>query len=156
MDINATIIGQLISFTLFVLFTMKCVWPVIRNAIDEREAEIAAGLQNAEQARDSLENAESKASALIDTAKQQAAELIEQANKRANQMIEQAKQDAIAAADREKEKASEDIAQQIESAKSKLREEVSSLAVAGAEKILRASVDKNAHSEMLKSLSAQL
>ena len=156
MDINATILGQAIAFAIFVVFTMKFVWPVIRAAIDERELQIAQGLQNADQARNSLEKAQQDANELLKEAKAQAAELIEQANKRANSMIDQAKKDAQAAADREKERTKADIEQQVEQAKKGLRQDVAILAVAGAEKILQASVDQKAHAEMLDRLSAEL
>lgn len=156
MDINATILGQAISFAIFVWFTMKFVWPVIRSAIDEREAEISKGLQNAEQARVSLDNAQSEAEKLMKEAKRQAAELVEQANKRANQMIESARGDAVAVAEREKQKAAEDIQRQIDSAKVQLRKDVANLAVLGAEQILRDSVDQKAHTKLLDQLSAQL
>ena len=156
MDINATILGQAIAFAIFVVFTMKFVWPVIRAAIDERELQIAQGLQNADQARNSLEKAQQDANELLKEAKVQAAELIEQANKRANSMIDQAKKDAQAAADREKERTKADIEQQVEQAKLGLRKDVAVLAVAGAEKILQATVDQKAHTEMLDRLSAEL
>jgi len=156
MDINATILGQIISFAIFVVFTMKYVWPVIRSAIEEREQQIALGLQNAEQAQTSLEKAQDDANKLMQEAKLQAAELIEHANKRATQLVDQAKNDAKAAAEHEQAKAQADIQHQIESARGALRKEVAILAVAGAEKILQARVDQAAHSEMLNRISAQL
>lgn len=156
MDINATILGQCISFAIFVWFTMKFVWPNIKAAIDERDQEISEGLQNAEQAKASLARAQSEAQALIETAKRQAAELVESANRRSTQLIEQAKGDAILVAEKEKEKAAEDIIRQTVSAKKQLRQDVAQLALIGAEQILRASVDKNAHSKLLEQLSSQL
>lgn len=156
MDINATIIGQSISFAIFVWFTMKFVWPVIRAAIEEREQEISKGLQNAEQARVSLEQAQSEAQKLMNEAKRQAADLVEQANRRANQMIEKAKVEALEAAAREKERAAEEIQRHAELAKTQLRKDVAQLAVLGAEQILRASVDKNNHAQLLDKLTAQL
>lgn len=156
MDINATILGQCISFAIFVWFTMKFVWPTIRAAIDEREQVISNGLQNAEQASASLANAQEEAKALLNETKRQSAELIEKANRRANQMIEKAKGDAVAVAEKEKEKAAEEILRQAESAKNQLRQDVANLAVLGAEQILRASVDKNSHAKLLEQLSSQL
>jgi len=156
MDINATIFGQAISFAIFVWFTMKYVWPVIRSAIDERELEISKGLQNAEQAKVSLNNAQSEAQKLLGEAKTQAAELVEQANRRANQMIESAKSEAVVVAEKEKQKAADDIQRQTETAKVQLRKEVADLAVLGAEQILRAKVDKSSHARLLEQLAAQL
>lgn len=156
MDINATIFGQAISFAIFVWFTMKYVWPAIKSAIDERELEISKGLQNAEQAKVSLESAQAEADDLLKEAKRQSSQLVEQANKRANQMIEEARGEAVAVAEKEKQRAAEDIQRQIESAKTQLRQDVAKLAVLGAEQILREKVDQAAHTKLLDQLSAQL
>ena len=44
MNINLTLIAQLISFAVFVWFTMKYVWPPLVKALEARKAQIADGL----------------------------------------------------------------------------------------------------------------
>lgn len=53
MNLNATLIGQLIAFALFVWFCMKFVWPPIINAIETRQSQIANALASAEAAKKS-------------------------------------------------------------------------------------------------------
>jgi len=156
MNINATILGQAISFAIFVWFCVKFVWPPVITAMRERQDTIAGGLQDAEKAEQAVQIAQEKADETLREAKQQAAELIEQANKRSSQLIEEAKGQARDEGERLKTAAQSEIEQEVNRAKEVLRSQVSVLAIAGAEKILKASVDENAHSKMLEQLAAEL
>ena len=89
MEINITLLGQLITFSVFVWFTMRFVWPPILQIMREREQRIADGLAAAERGQQALELAQVKVDEYLNVAKQQAAEIIEQANKRASQMAEE-------------------------------------------------------------------
>src|SRR5574338_5282 len=91
MDINATIIGQFITFALLIGFTMKFIWPIIIKTIHDREKKIAAGLEAAERSKRELEVAEHKALGIIREAKQQASQIIEQSNLHSAQLVEEAK-----------------------------------------------------------------
>ncbi len=156
MNINATLIGQAISFTIFVWFCMKYVWPPLTAAMQERQQQMSEGLQNAEKAQAELDLAKAEVENQLKEAKQQSASLIDQANKRGNQIVEEAKDIAIKEGERLKQAAQADIEQEVNSAKEALRQQVAVLAIAGAEKILASSVDQNAHSEMLNNLAAEL
>jgi F-type H+-transporting ATPase subunit b len=155
-NINATLIGQAISFAIFVWFCMKYVWPPLTAAMQERQQQMSEGLQNAEKAQAELELAKAEVENQLKEAKQQSASLIDQANKRANQIVDDAKDTAIKEGERLKQAAQADIEQEVNSAKEALRHQVAVLAIAGAEKILKSSVDQNAHSEMLNNLAAEL
>jgi len=155
-NINWTLVGQMIFFVIFVLFCMKYVWPPITNAMAERAKKIADGLAAADRADKDLELAKEKAAADLKGAKAKAAEIIEQAKKRADQMVEEAKGKAKEEADRVRATAEAEVEQQIAQAKEALRAQVSVLAVAGAEKILESSVDAKVHGHMLDKLAAQL
>ena len=54
MNMNLTLLGQAISFAIFVWFCLKYVWPPIIAALDAREAQIADGLASAEQGKQEL------------------------------------------------------------------------------------------------------
>jgi len=155
-NINLTIVGQAIAFFIFVVFCMKYVWPPITEALAERKKKIAEGLDAAERAERDLELAKKKAAADMRESKEQAAAIIEQANKRANQIIDEAKEQAVEEANRVKAAAQAEIEQEANRAKEALRAEVAALAVAGAEKILEASVDKKAHAALVDKLAAEL
>jgi F-type H+-transporting ATPase subunit b len=156
MDLNATIIGQIIAFFVFVWFCQKYVWPPIVNAMEERKKTIADGLEAASRAGHDLELAQARAAEILREAKENSASIIDQANKRANQIVDEAKDKAREEGQRLKAGAQAEIDQQVNQAREQLRQQVSVLAVAGAEKILQSSVDKNAHADMLNKLAASL
>jgi len=155
-NINLTIIGQAIAFFFFVLFCMKYVWPPLTAALDERKKKIADGLDAAERAERDLRLAQEKAADDMRASKEEAAAIIEQANKRAIQIVEEAKAQAREEANRVKASAEAEIEQQINQAKEALRGQVAALAIAGAEKILEASVDEKAHAQLVHKLAAEL
>lgn len=156
MNFNATLIGQTIAFAIFVLFTMKYIWPPIMAALADREKKIADGLLAAERAEKDLELAQHKVADQMREAKEESAKIVEQANKRAQQIVEEAKQKAIAEGDRQKAAAQAEIEQQLNRAKEDLRAKVATLAIAGAEKILQSSVDQQAHGKLVDDLAKQL
>ena len=156
MNINATLIGQSITFIIFVWFCMKFVWPPVIAALEERSKKIADGLEAANRASRDLELAQEQATKTLRESKEQAAEIIEQANKRANQIIDEAKEQAITDGQRLRDSAQSEIEQDVVRAKEALRSQVSALALIGAEKILGASVDQKAHSEIVEQLAKEL
>lgn len=156
MNINATLIGQSITFFVFVWFCMKFVWPPIMNALNERKKMIADGLAAGERGKHELELAAKRASENMHEAKQKAAEIIAQADKRAMQLIEEAKAAAKAEADRMIASAQASVAQETVRAKEALRGQVADLAVAGAEKILRREIDAKAHADLLIAIQNEL
>ncbi|HEY5719136.1 MAG TPA: F0F1 ATP synthase subunit B [Gammaproteobacteria bacterium] len=156
MNINLTLIVQLISFALFVWFCMKFVWPPIVGALDERKTRIADGLAAAERGKHEQELAEKRAKELLGEAKEQAAELISHAQKRASEIIEESKQEARAEGQRLLTAARAEIDQEVNRAKEQLRGQVVSLAVAGAGKVLAREIDAKAHEDLLNELVANL
>jgi len=156
MNINFTLIAQAIAFAVLIWFTVKFVWPPLLTAIETRQKEIADGLAAAADGRNALEVASKKSEVTLNEAKQKASEIIGQAEKRASQIIEEAKGNAKTEGERIITGAKAEIDQELNRAKEGLRAQVSSLAIAGAEKILRKEIDGKAHSEMLSKLAAEL
>jgi len=156
MNINLTLLLEMVVFAVFVWFTMKFVWGPIVGALDERKANIADGLAASEKGLKDKELAADNAIQVIKKAKQDAAEIIAQAKARDGQMIEEAKDKAAQEAERIMAGAQAEIDQEINRAKDSLRTQVSELAVAGASKILGKEVDASAHKAALKELIAQI
>ncbi|NKF51888.1 F0F1 ATP synthase subunit B [Shewanella sp. WXL01] len=156
MSINATLLGQAISFTLFVWFCMKFVWPPLINAIEERQKKIADGLADAGRAAKDLELAQAKATEQLKEAKATANEIIEQANKRKAQIVEEAKAEADAERAKIIAQGQAEIESERNRVKDDLRKQVATLAVVGAEKILERSIDPEAHSDIVDKLVAEI
>ena len=156
MNINFTLIGQTITFVVFVLFCMKYIWPPLMRVLEERKTRIADGLAAAEKGKHELELAEKRALEVLKKAKANAQEVIGLAEKRAAEIADQTKDQARAEAERIVQSARADIDQEVNRAKESLRAAVTALAVAGAEKILEKEVDAKAHARLLDSLVKQL
>lgn len=156
MNINATLIGQTLAFFLFVVFCMKYVWPPLMNAIEERQKRIADGLANADRAAKDLELAREKVSDQLKDAKATANEIIESANKRKAQIIDEAKAEADAERAKIIAQGQAEIEAERNRVKEELRQQVSALALAGAEKILERSIDEAAQSDIIAKLVAEI
>lgn len=156
MNINATFLGQMIAMAVFLWFCSKYVWPPFMAIMDERKKKIADGLQAAAQAQNDLEAAQAKSDEQLKEAKADAAAIIDQANKRASQIVEEAKDQAREEAQRIITGANAEIEQEVNRAKEALRAQVSAIAIAGAEKILEGSIDQAANEDMLNKLASEL
>lgn len=156
MDINLTLLVQMLVFAAFVLFTMKFVWPPLAKALEERQDKIADGLSAAERGRKELELAQHRVKDELKQAKAHSADIIEKANKRAAQIIEEAKESAKREAQIQAKLAQEQLAQQVNHAKEELRKQVAVLAITGAEKILMREVDAKANSALLDNLIEEI
>ncbi len=156
MNLNATIIGQMIAFAIFVAFCMKYVWPPIMAALDERTKKIADGLAAAERGRHEQELAEKRAQQVIHEAKDQANEIISQAQRRGNEIVDESKDTARVEGERILISAQAEIEQEANKAKDELRTQVGSIAIAGAEKILGREIDKKSHTDLLEELVSRI
>jgi len=155
-NINYTLFGQMFFFICFVVFCMKYVWPPILAAMQEREKKIADGLAAADRASHDLELAQEKAVERMKEAKVEASGIVDSANKRANQIIDEAKSAAHVEADRVKASAQAEIEQETNRAREELRTQVAALSLAGAEKVLGASIDQAAHAQLVDKLAEEL
>lgn len=156
MNINLTLIVQMLVFAAFVLFTMKLVWPPLAKALEERQDKIADGLSAAERGRKELELAQHRVKDELKQAKANSADILDKANKRASQIIEEAKEAAKREAQIHAKIAQEQLVQQVNHAKEELRKQIGKLAVSGAEKILMREVDAQANSALLDNLIEEI
>lgn len=156
MDLNITLIVQVLVFAAFVLFTMKFVWPPLVNALEERQEKIADGLAAAERGQRELELAQHRVIDELRQAKAQASDIIEKANRRASQIVDEAKDVARLEGQKLVKIAEGQITQELNRAKDDLRKQVASLAVAGAERILQREIDEKANQALLNSLIEEI
>ena len=156
MNVNLTLVINMIFFAAFVFFCMKFVWPHIMAAIEERQNKIAEGLAASERSQKDLELAQEKAAEILREAKGQSAELVDSAKKRHTEIVDSAKDDARAEADKIKSGAQAEIEQEVNRAREQLRAKVATLAVAGAEKVIERNIDEAANNDMFDKLVEDL
>jgi len=155
-NINLTLVVQMLVFIVLIWFTMKFVWPMILGPMEERSRKIAAGLTAAAKSEKDLGEAETRAKEIIREARDKATQIIDQAGKRSNEMIDEAKGTASAEAQRLVAQAHEDAALESTRAREGLRREVGKLAVDGAARLLGREIDPKTHAEILDSLAAEI
>jgi F-type H+-transporting ATPase subunit b len=155
MDINVTLIGQMLTFVVFVWFTMKFVWPPITKAMNNREKKIADGLAAGERGEHDLELARHKSVEIIQAAKVEAARVLDQANQRGDTIVEEAKEQGQAERRRLIVHAEQEIEQQTNQAKRELQQQIANLALSMAEKIVQRDIDQNLHRQWIDQAIAE-
>lgn len=156
MSINATLIAQMIVFLILVWFTMKFVWPPIVKALDERAQKVAEGLSAADKAKSELAVAHKRVEEQLSAARDDAARRLADAERLAQSMVEEAKGRATAEAAKIIAAAKAEAEQEVVKAREALREDVATLAIRGAEQILKREVNAGVHAELLGRLKAEL
>ncbi|MFZ6692379.1 F0F1 ATP synthase subunit B [Undibacterium sp. SXout20W] len=156
MNLNSTLFVQFGVFFILALFTMKFVWPPLMNALDERAKKIADGLAAADRGRAEMQAAEKRVQAELAGARDEGQKRIIDAEKRAQLIIEEAKNTAYAEAGRIVAAAQADAENQVTKAREELRDQVATLAVKGAEQILKREINASAHADLLTQLKTEL
>ncbi len=156
MNINLTLFGEMITFLIFAVFTMKFVWPLLLKAIDERREKIADGIAAAERSQKELAQTEQLVAKQLRESKEHAQTILEQAEKRATQIIEEARVQAKEESQRIIGGAQAEIEREVEASKQVLRAKVATLAVAGAEKLIKAHIDADKNKQLLDSLAEEI
>jgi F-type H+-transporting ATPase subunit b len=155
MSINASLIGQMITFMIFVWFCMKFIWPKLLGAIQARQKTIADGLAAGDRGLRELEAADLKVIQIIDEAKQQSAEILEVAQQRSHQLIEDAKLKARVEHDKIVDGAQDEIEQQTQAVRRELYEQVSTLVLVAAEKVIGRSINDSDNQRIIDDLIAE-
>ena len=156
MSINATFFAQMAVFFLLVIFTMKFVWPPIAKALDDRAQKIADGLAAADKAKSELSLANKRVEDELVKSRNETAARLADAERRAQAIIEEAKAKATEEGGKIVAAAKAEAEQQTVKAREMLREQVATLAVKGAEQILRKEVNAGVHADLLGRLKTEL
>jgi F-type H+-transporting ATPase subunit b len=156
MNIGLTLFAQALAFAGLIWIIATKIWPPLLKAIEERQQKFAEGLAAADRSQRDLAQAEERVNEILREARTKANEIIAQAEARRTQIVDSAKNEAVVEADRQKAAAFAEIDAAAHRAKEELRKQMSVLAVAGAEKLIRREIDGNAHKALLDDLAAQL
>jgi F-type H+-transporting ATPase subunit b len=153
-NLNATILAQMLIFGIVIWVAMKFLWPEITGSIQARARRIAEGLAAAERGQKDLVAAEARVEELVKAARERALAMEHQAQARANQIVDAARQTAQSEAARLMEAAHAQVALETQKARDELRRQVAALAVSGAEKIIEREIDPRTHAQLLDKLAA--
>lgn len=156
MNINSSLFLQAIVFAILVWFTMKYVWPPIASALDQRAQKIAEGLEAADKAKAELTMVNKRVEEELAKSRTETTVRLADADRRGQVIVTEAKARATEDANKIIASARQEAEQQTQKARDALRDQVATLAVKGAEQILRREVDANVHAELLGRLKTEL
>jgi len=156
LNINLTLIGQAISFAIFVLFCMRYVWPPLTSALEQRKKKISDGLSAAELGEQALEKAKVDVDLKLTDAKTEAKNIIAMAEKRQGDILDEAGTKASEETSRKMKLAEQEVEQLSMRLKESLKKDLSKLVVEGAEMILKKEIDKNVHDKAIQDLVTKI
>ena len=156
MSINATFIAQIVVFLILLWVINKFIVPPISKMIDERAKKIAEGLAAAERGQKDLDEAQSRADAVVREARDRANQIVDQASRRSNEIVEQAKHTAVAEGDRLIAAAKQQTELEATKAREELRKQGADLTVRSASKVLGREIDPAKHADILGKLASEI
>ena len=156
MNINLTLVIQMVVFIATVGIAMKYVWPMLQGPLDERAKKIAAGLAAAEKGQHDAAQAEARAESVVREARERANQILDAASKRSNEIVEAAKQAAQSEGDRLVASAKQQIELEAAKAREELRKQVAELTVRSAAKVLGREIDPAKHADILGKLATEI
>jgi F-type H+-transporting ATPase subunit b len=155
-NITVTLIAQMLAFILLIWFVNKVMWKPMMGLMEARQKRIADGLAAAERGKQEQADAEKRAAEMLEESKHKAADIIAQAQRRGKEFEEEAIENAKSEAERIKAAAEAEIEREVNQAREHLRAQVASIAIAGAEKVLKKQIDAKAHDKLLSDLAAEI
>ena len=130
------ILFQLVAFLILMVLLKKFAWGPLMGIMKERENHIAGEIESAEQSRIETKKLLEEQRELLKESRNESATLIENAKKQAEMQREEIIALAKQESDRLKESAKQEIEQQKEQAVAAIREQVASLSILVASKVI--------------------
>jgi F-type H+-transporting ATPase subunit b len=155
-DINGTVIVELITFLVMMAVLARWVYPRIVELAEARQRLIAEQLTEAEKSRADAEARLQEAEAKLAEARKTAQSVIEGATKSGEQLRQELKQKAEEEAKRLTEAARKEIDAERERAIQAVRNEVASLVVAATEKVIGETLDEGKHKQLIERAIAEV
>lgn len=142
-----------LSFGILLFVLSRFAWPVIMNALRQREQRIAEALEAAARARDEMQQLKAENETLLQQAREERDALLANARKTAEKIVEESRLRAQNEYDAILASAKADIESARQAAIIELKNTVGNLSVEIAEKILRAKLsEEEKQSELIRKL----
>jgi F-type H+-transporting ATPase subunit b len=137
------------------LVLQRFAYPVLTKTLDERQAKIREGVENAEKASQSLRDAEKRVEALMNDTRAESQRVLATATQAAERLKADIEQQAQQRGREIEQQASKRIEQQISQAKAELRAHVADLSIAAAERVIGQSLDSATNRRLVDEFVSQ-
>jgi len=148
-DLNATLIAQIINFLILVVILTWVGYKPLMKALADRQAHIAESLETAEREKVVAEELKLEYQQQLAQARSQAQAIVEKATKLAEQTKDEILQEARAEHARLLKVAADEISRERERALAQMRSEVVSLSIAAAGKVIGNNLDAAANAGLV-------
>ena len=156
MPISVTLIVQMVTFAVLILFVKRYLWGPLTAVMERRQKRIADGLAAADQGRKALDDAQRQQDEILAVARERAAEILGHAERRSREIIEEARERARAEGEHAMALARAEAEAEMTRLRERLRADVARLALAGAERIVEREIDRRLHDRLLEEVAGQL
>jgi F-type H+-transporting ATPase subunit b len=147
---------QVINFLLLLYLANRFLFKRVLGLLDERNARISKGLEDAETAARDRELARAEREAAVAEARKEANEMIARANKIAEDTRNEILADARAEAEQATARAREEIVAEKDKAMAEIRGQVAELALAAAGKLVRRQMDDPTQRRLVEEFLAEV
>jgi F-type H+-transporting ATPase subunit b len=155
-DINGTVIVELITFLIMLAILARYVYPEIVKLAEARQRAVAQQLREAEEARVEAEQRLKDAAAKLEDARKTAQSVIDAATRSGEQLRQELRQKAEEESKRTIEAARKEIEAERERAVQSVRSEVANLVVAATEKVIGETLDDDKHRRLIDKAIAEV
>ncbi|SRR5579875_3019633 len=149
-------LAQLVNFIILYIILARFAFPALRKTLDERQAIIRQGIENAERAKSEVANAHKQAAAIIQEAQQRAQQIVADATAAAERVRAQIEAEAKRRADEIAEQNRVRMAQEEAQAKNALRQQTADLAIQAAEVVVGKSLDNADQRRLVQQFLAEV
>lgn len=149
------LISQILAFMLLLIIFRAFLYKPLLKVLDERKQRIQEGLDASDEAKRRLSQTEEDVAREMDKARQEGQALIAQAQQISARVQEEARLAARAEGEQLLERARAEIQLERDSAIADLRREFAGLTITAAERVIKKSLDPNAHRELIQEVLAE-
>jgi F-type H+-transporting ATPase subunit b len=149
------LVAQVITFFILLWVLTKWAFPALYKILDEREATIRSGVENAERARRDMNEAQKRVEAMLEEARMEAQSITTRANQAGERVRAQIEAEARERSNQIVEQAERRIRQEFERARAQLRQEVADLAIQAAEHVVGSSMDQTTSRKLVSEFVTQ-
>ncbi len=150
-----SLLAQLINFTILLVVLYLLAYKPVLRLLDERRKRIQEGIEASEEAKRRLAEAEKEVQSELEKARQEGHALIGQAQQISGRIQEEARTQARQEAEQLLTRARSEIQLERDSAIAELRKEFADLTITAAERVIRQSLDRQAHRRLIEETLAE-
>lgn len=149
-EISWTLVFQIINTLILFWFLKKLLFKPVTEFMEERQNTIAASIKEAEDKNQQADNRKNEYQAKLEQVQEEGRQILKEASRKAESKADEIIKEAQREAEKLLNRAEAEIKRQNEKAMNELKDEIASLAVMAAGKIIEKSLDEENHNQLIR------